>query len=68
MDDVSVGEAGIRLGQLLKLTGLADTGGSAKELLAQGLVSVNGQPETRRGAQLRAGDVVRVGGDEVRLV
>jgi len=47
----------IRLGQLLKLSGLAETGGASKALLADG-VRVNGVAETRRGRQLRAGDVV----------
>jgi ribosome-associated protein len=58
----------IRLGQLLKLAGAADGGGEAKELLAAGEVSVNGEPEARRGRQLGVGDVVRVGEDELRLV
>lgn len=58
----------IRLGQLLKVAGIADSGGEAKELIASGGVSVNGEPETRRGRQLRAGDVLSAAGEEVRLV
>ena len=58
----------IRLGQLLKLAGVRDTGGEVKELLAQDSVTVNGEPETRRGRQLRPGDVVRVADDEILLV
>ena len=58
----------IRLGQLLKLAGVRDTGGEVKELLAEEGVSVNGEPENRRGRQLRSGDVVRVEGDEILLV
>lgn len=68
MDDVTIGSSGLRLGQLLKLVGAADTGGAVKDLLSLGLVTVNDAPETRRGAQLRAGDVVRCGDTEVRLV
>jgi ribosome-associated protein len=68
MDEVSIGAHGIRLGQLLKLAGYADTGGSAKDLLASGQVRVNGATETRRGAQLKTGDVVGCGASEVRLV
>jgi ribosome-associated protein len=56
--DVEVGERGIRLGQLLKLVGLVDTGGAARGLLESGAVLVNGTAETRRGRQLAAGDVV----------
>ncbi len=59
---------GIRLGQLLKLAGFAGTGSEAKVLLELGEVMVNGAGETRRGRQLQAGDVVRCGDDEVRLV
>ena len=58
----------IRLGQLLKLAGVAGGGGEAKELLAAGEVTVNGEVEERRGRQLRDGDVVRVGDDELRVV
>ena len=57
----------IRLGQLLKLAGVRDTGGEVKELLAEQAVTVNGEPEARRGRQLHPGDVVRVGDDEILL-
>jgi len=57
----------IRLGQLLKLAGLADSGGEARVLLDAGAVAVNGEPETRRGRQLRAGDTVTVGDAAVRV-
>jgi len=57
----------IRLGQLLKLADLVDTGADAKPLLADGAVSVNGETETRRGRQLRKGDVVVVGDRSVRV-
>ena len=53
----------IRLGQLLKLAGIVDAGGEAKELLASGGVRVNGEAEERRGRQLHPGDEVRVGDD-----
>lgn len=58
----------IRLGQLLKLAGVAEDGGEAKALLVEGLVSVNGEAETRRGRQLGVGDVVAVGGEVLRVV
>ena len=51
---------GIRLGQFLKLANIADTGGMARVLISEGLVSVNGEVETRRGRQLGVGDVVLV--------
>jgi ribosome-associated protein len=57
----------IRLGQLLKLAGIADSGAEAKELLLAGEVAVNGEPEDRRGRQLRRGDVVAAAGETVRV-
>lgn len=66
--DVPVRADGIRLGQLLKLAGLVDAGSDVKVLLEQGVVTVGGRPETRRGRQLRAGDVVAVGEERVRVV
>jgi len=59
---------GLRLGQLLKLVGLAETGAEAKALLAAGAVEVNGEVDSRRGRQLADGDVVATPGQAVRLV
>jgi ribosome-associated protein len=67
VEDVEVGAAGIRLGQLLKLVGAVDTGGQARALLDDGKVLVNHEVESRRGRQLVAGDVVAVAGRELRL-
>lgn len=58
----------INVGQLLKLAGIADTGGAVKELLAAETVQVNGRLETRRGARLSPGDVVACAGQTFRLV
>ncbi|HET8616222.1 MAG TPA: RNA-binding S4 domain-containing protein [Actinomycetales bacterium] len=66
--EVPVRDDGIRLGQLLKLADLAESGTDAKALLLEGLVEVNGEVETRRGRQLRRGDVVQVGRQVTRLV
>jgi ribosome-associated protein len=67
VDEVSVGAEGIRLGQLLKLAGLVDSGADAKSLLQAGAVQVNGEVDTRRGRQLKPGDVVRLGEQSVRV-
>ena len=66
--DVEIREDGIRLGQFLKLAGLADSGAHAKALLEQDAVSVNDQPEHRRGRQLAKGDLVTVGVRKARVV
>lgn len=68
IEDVPVAELPIRLGQFLKLAGLAEHGAHARELVEIGEVEVNGQVEERRGAQLRAGDVVTVAGRRARPV
>jgi ribosome-associated protein len=65
--DVAIREQTIRLGQLLKLAGLADSGGEARELVQDGEALVNGEVEIRRGRQLHDGDVVSVGGEAVRV-
>jgi ribosome-associated protein len=62
------GEDSIRLGQLLKLVDAVPTGAQVKDVLLSGVVSVNGEPEERRGRQLRSGDVVSVEGlEDVRI-
>ncbi len=57
----------ITLDALLKASGWAASGGEAKLLIAAGRVSVNGQPETRRGRKLRAGDVVVFGARSIEV-
>ena len=53
----------VPLAGLLKLAGVADSGGQAKLLVQAGMVQVNGCEETRRGAKIRPGDVVEVDSD-----
>ncbi|MHB8658695.1 MAG: RNA-binding S4 domain-containing protein [Solirubrobacteraceae bacterium] len=57
----------IRLGQLLKLAGVIDSGAQVKDLLSRTTVLVNGEPEHRRGRQLHPGDIVEVGDQELRV-
>jgi ribosome-associated protein len=65
--DVAIAEGGIRLGQFLKLAGVAGSGAEAKAVLAAGEVAVNGEPESRRGRQLAVGDVVEAGDERLRV-
>jgi ribosome-associated protein len=67
MEEIEIRGDTIRLGQLLKLSGLAGSGAEAKALLLEHEVTVNGEPETRRGRQLHPGDVVVVAGETVRV-
>jgi ribosome-associated protein len=57
----------IRLGQFLKHAGMVESGAEAKDVIAEGLVSVDGSVDTRRGAQLRVGAVVSLRGEDVRV-
>ena len=56
----------VELNQLLKLAGLCDSGGAGKALVASGVVQVDGQPESRKTAKIRAGQVVTCG--DTRIV
>lgn len=53
----------IKLDALLKVAGVADSGGQAKHLIHDGLVSVNGELATQRGKKIRQGDLVEVASD-----
>ncbi len=66
--EVVVRESGLRLGQLLKLAGLVETGAQGKALLEAGGVEVDGEVELRRGRQLRDGEVVVARDQAVRVV
>ncbi len=58
----------IALNDLLKLTGVSDSGGAAKALIADGVVSVDGQVELRKTAKIRAGQVVALTGVRIRVI
>ena len=57
----------VELNQLLKLSGLCDSGGAGKALVASGAVSVDGIVELRKTCKIRDGQVVRVGDAEIRV-
>ena len=68
MRDVEVTGEYIALGELLKLAGIVDTGGEAKNLISTLAVSVNGEAEGRRGRKLRPGDTVAIAeGESLRV-
>jgi ribosome-associated protein len=58
----------VTLDNLLKATGLAGSGGSAKAMVAEGLVQVDGRDELRKTCKIRAGQVVSVHGARVRVM
>ncbi|WP_446666638.1 RNA-binding S4 domain-containing protein [Flexivirga sp. B27] len=65
--DIEIRDESIRLGQLLKLAGLVDDGAMAREVITAGEVTVNDEVDTRRGRQVRPGDVVSFAGQQVRV-
>ena len=67
MNDVQIEDESIKLGQFLKLANLVESGAEAKQVLAGGVVRVNGDIETRRGRQLERGDVVSLGANSARV-
>lgn len=58
----------IALCDLLKLTGVADSGGQGKHMITSGEVTVDGQPEIRKTAKIRANQTVRCLGQTILIV
>lgn len=58
----------ITLDRLLKATGLADSGGQARLMITEGMVQVDGQPESRKTAKLRPGQVVLFQGVRIKIL
>ena len=58
----------IELDKLLKATGLAESGGRARMMIVEGQVQVDGQPESRKTAKIRAGQVVTVGAERITVI
>ncbi len=58
----------VELNHLLKLAGVCDSGGAGKALVAEGVVSVDGKKELRKTAKIRAGQVVKVGDAQIRVL
>ena len=57
----------VELNQLMKLVGLVDSGGAGKNMVASGVVTVDGNQELRKTAKIRTGQVVTVGDVQIRV-
>lgn len=68
MDIVEFSSEFIKLGQALKLANLVDNGGLAKAVINDGLVSVDGEVDTRRGRKLFGGEIIEFEGQQVKVV
>ncbi len=62
------GEEYIKLVQALKAAGVVESGVEAKDVILEGLVTVNGEVDTRRGKKLTDGDSVLFDGEEIRVM
>jgi ribosome-associated protein len=58
----------VELNQLLKLSGVCDSGGAGKMMVAEGVVSVDGKVELRKTAKIRAGQVVTLGDVKIKVL
>lgn len=67
VDQIPIRDASIRLGQLLKLANVVEHGGMAREVLDAGAVTVDEEVETRRGRQIRPGEIVQLDGEVLGL-
>ncbi len=68
MEVITLRDEFIKLGQALKAAGFVESGVEAKDVIQDGLVSVNGEIDTRRGRKLYDGDVVVFDGEEIKIV
>lgn len=64
MEKVEINTEFIKLDQFLKYSGAAFTGGEAKLMISDGIVSVNGETVFQRGKKIRPGDIVTVYADD----
>ena len=68
MEQIKLSEEYIKLGQALKAAGLVSSGVEAKIVIQDGLVSVDGEIDTRRGKKLYRGEVIEFDGQAVKIV
>ena len=68
MQDVLINREPVELYKVLKFEGMVATGGEAKMVIAESMVSVNGEVETRKRCKLKAGDVIEFNQQKYRLV
>lgn len=68
VEKIEINEEYIRLDNLLKFSGLAETGGHAKIIVQNGEVKVNGEICTMRGKKMRKGDRAEYDGSVVEVV
>lgn len=68
MIEIQINDEFIKLGQLLKLAGMADSGSYAKVFITEGKVKVNDEVDLRRGRKVYKGDIVTFGDESVKVI
>ncbi len=68
MKEIKIDQPFIKLGQVLKLAGIADSGSYAKLFISDGLVQVNGEVDTRRGRKVYPGDIITFEDQTIKIV
>ena len=66
--EVTIRDDFIKLGQALKMAGLVRDGVEAKAVITEGLVTVNGEVDTRRGRKVYKGDTIAFDGNEIKVI
>ncbi len=67
MEIIKLRDEFIKLGQALKAAGLVESGVEAKDVITEGLVTVNGEVDIRRGRKLYDGDIVVFNGEQIKI-
>jgi ribosome-associated protein len=67
MKDMEITEEPIELCRILKFENMVASGGEAKHVIAEGLVKVNGEVETRKRKKIFSGDIIEFGDTKIRL-
>lgn len=67
MREVTITNEPTELYKILKFEGLVSSGGVAKHVIAEGLVTLNGQLETQKRKKIMAGDVIEFAGDKLLI-
>jgi ribosome-associated protein len=67
MRDVVITSEPVELYKILKFEGIVGSGGEAKAVIADGLVRVNGEVETRKRRKILNGDVITFADDEMKM-
>jgi ribosome-associated protein len=67
MRDVEITKEPVELFKILKFEGILSSGGEAKAAIAEGLVMVNGEVETRKRKKIVAGDIIEFGAEKIRI-